>query len=154
MKIYTASSWKNPYYREVVEFLREHGHDVYDFQNTVSTRGRQFAFNWDQIDPYWEDWEIHEFFQALHHELSVNAFQSDYKGMIESDVCVLILPSGKSSHVEAGFMKGMGRKLIIYMQDRDRPELTYSIADAIVSELPALEFELTRIRESLPGRNP
>ena len=152
MKIYTASSWKNPYYQAVVEFLQEQGHEVYDFRNTIPTRGRQLAFNWEQIDPNWEDWEAHEFFEALKHELSVNAFRSDHQGMLESDVCVLILPSGKSSHIEAGFMKGMGKKLVIFMPEKDMPELTYSIADAIVPNLHALEFELMAIKSLLRGR--
>ena len=32
-KIYVASSWRNEYYPEVVEKLREAGHEVYDFRN-------------------------------------------------------------------------------------------------------------------------
>ena len=35
-KIYVASSWRNEYYPEVVEKLREAGHDVYDFRNPPS----------------------------------------------------------------------------------------------------------------------
>lgn len=147
MKIYTASSWKNLYYEDVVSFLRERGHEVYDFRNTISTRGKQLAFNWDQIDPNWEDWSVPEFHMALMHELSVNAFRSDHQGMLDSEVCVLILPSGKSSHIEAGFMKGMGKKLIIYMPEKDRPELTYSLADAVVGSLATLEFQLNVLKE-------
>ena len=35
-QIYVASSWRNEYYPEVVEKLREAGHDVYDFRNPPS----------------------------------------------------------------------------------------------------------------------
>ena len=35
-KIYVASSWRNEYYPEVMEELREAGHDVYDFRNPPS----------------------------------------------------------------------------------------------------------------------
>ena len=35
-KIYVASSWRNSDYPEVVEKLREAGHDVYDFRNPPS----------------------------------------------------------------------------------------------------------------------
>lgn len=31
--IYVASSWRNPYYPEVVNRLKAEGHDVYDFRN-------------------------------------------------------------------------------------------------------------------------
>ena len=30
-KIYVASSWRNSYQRDVVSFLRNEGHEVYDF---------------------------------------------------------------------------------------------------------------------------
>jgi hypothetical protein len=33
-KIYVASSWRNEYYPEVVEKLREAGHEVYDFRKS------------------------------------------------------------------------------------------------------------------------
>ena len=35
-KIYVASSWRNEYYHEVVEKLREAGHEMYDFRNPPS----------------------------------------------------------------------------------------------------------------------
>ena len=35
-KIYVASSWRNEYYPEVVEKLREAGHEMYDFRNPPS----------------------------------------------------------------------------------------------------------------------
>lgn len=31
--IYVASSWRHPYYPEVVKRLRAEGHEVYDFRN-------------------------------------------------------------------------------------------------------------------------
>ncbi|MCQ2145827.1 MAG: hypothetical protein MJY72_08790 [Bacteroidales bacterium] len=33
MKIYVASSWRNPHYPAVVAALRDAGFDVYDFRN-------------------------------------------------------------------------------------------------------------------------
>lgn len=32
-KIYVASSWRNPFQQEVVNILRDLGHEVYDFKN-------------------------------------------------------------------------------------------------------------------------
>ena len=36
LSIYVASSWRNKYISEVVNKLREAGHDVYDFRNPPS----------------------------------------------------------------------------------------------------------------------
>lgn len=45
MRIYIASSWKNPYQQHVVTALRATGHDVYDFRNP--TPG-DHGFDWRQ----------------------------------------------------------------------------------------------------------
>ena len=34
-RIYVASSWRNEFYPEVVQLLREAGHEVYDFHNDI-----------------------------------------------------------------------------------------------------------------------
>lgn len=81
----------------------------------------------------------------MHDELCVNAFNSDLKGMQESDICLLILPSGKSSHIEAGYMKGLRKKLFIFAPDNIRPELTYSIADNIFMNFQSLLDALKRL---------
>lgn len=139
MKIYTASSWRNRYYNDVVRRLKEEGFGVYDFRNAISTEGQKLAFDWSQIDPNWEKWNAEEFLQImLNSELAVNAFKSDFKGMQEADLCLLILPCGKSAHLEAGYVRGAGKPLYIYMPDLERPELTYSISSAIFQDLDAL----------------
>lgn len=148
MKIYTASSWKNKYYDDVVEWLRHDGHDVYDFRTAISTPGKSKAFNWEQIAINWENWTPEEFAHSIKNPLALNAFKSDYEGMIKSDVCILILPCGRSSHIEAGFMKGLGKKLYIYMPSKERPELTYSIADGIYTHIGALTMQLESLEAS------
>ena len=46
-KIYVASSWRNPYFPEVVEALRAAGHEVYDFRNPPHGGA---GFHWTDID--------------------------------------------------------------------------------------------------------
>lgn len=148
MKIYTASSWRNKYYESVVEWLKYDGHEVYDFRTAISTPDKSLAFNWEQIDAKWEDWTPEEFTRSIKNPLALNAFKSDYQGMIESDACVLILPCGRSSHIEAGYMKGLGKKLYIYMPVKERPELTYSIADGIYTNIAMLSQRLKSLKEA------
>jgi hypothetical protein len=142
MNVYTASSWKNKYYETVVNDLKKAGHEVYDFRNTISSKTSYTAFNWDQIDVNWESWTTEQFINGLKHDLARRAFLFDHRGMLNSDVCVLILPCGKSAHLEAGFMKGNGKRTYILMFEKDRPELTYSIADGIFSTTKELLGEL------------
>lgn len=141
MKIYTASSWRNERYPAVVNALEAEGHEVYDFRNPWDEGA---AFNWEQIDPNWENWGARGFAEALEHPLAERGFKSDKAGMDWADVCVLILPSGKSSHMEAGYMAGKGKPVHILL-DGGRPELTYKLANvhATFSDLLTALVELT-----------
>ena len=141
-KIYTASSWKNKAYPEVVNLLQSLKYEVYDFRNAISTDGNKTAFNWEQIDQKWEDWDTNTFLnQITTNKLAINAFNSDLNGMLEADIGLLITPSGNSSHIEAGFMVGLGKPLYIYMSEHhQRPDLTYSLACKIFTTFKEMEL--------------
>jgi hypothetical protein len=135
-KIYTASSWCNKWYETVVRDLKDAGYEVYDFRNAISTDGKNKSFDWYQIDKKWENWKTQEYLKQLYsNRYCFNAFGSDMKGMQNSDICLLILPCGRNSHIEAGYMKGLGKTLWIYMPERVEPELTYRIADDIFTDI-------------------
>ena len=53
-KVYVASSWSNEYQPRIVAFLRERGHEVYDFRNPE----RKTDFCWSQISGNWEKMEL------------------------------------------------------------------------------------------------
>ena len=44
MHIYVASSWRNTYYPEVVQALRDAGHEVYDFRMIDHTQWKEHTF--------------------------------------------------------------------------------------------------------------
>ena len=52
-KIYVASSWRNVYYSDVVEKLREAGHEVYDFRNPPSGDP---GFKWSSVSEDYMEW--------------------------------------------------------------------------------------------------
>lgn len=137
MKVYTASSWRNPRYAYVVQQIKDAGFEVYDFQNPWD---KGAAFNWDQIDPDWQKWTMEQFINALEHPIAKRGFDSDFAGMEWADVCVLILPCGRSAHMEAGYFAGKGKPIHILL-DGERPELTYSLG-ICHSELPHLIVSL------------
>ena len=47
MHIYVASSWRNTYYPEVVQALRDAGHEVYDFIMEL----RKFGSKLEVLEP-------------------------------------------------------------------------------------------------------
>ena len=77
--------------------------------------------------------EPDEYLDALEHPLAEAGFRSDFDAMRQADVCVLVLPCGASAHSEAGWMKGAGKKVIVYRRPQ-RPELRYNVFDGIFTK--------------------
>lgn len=134
MRIYVASSWRNPYQQMVVLALRNLGFDVYDFKNPPSREG----FKWESIDPYWRSWDTSEYIRALDHPIADAGFNSDFSAMQECDACVLVLPAGRSAHSEAGFMKGAGKKVYVLQLTPEEPELMYKMFNGICDNFDEL----------------
>ncbi len=102
-KIYVASSWRNNYQPEVVQFLRNSGFEVYDFKNPTSGDN---GFHWSEIDEDWEDWTVEQYEEGLNHSLAEEGFQKDFNAMKWADACVVVMPCGRSAHLEAGWFCG------------------------------------------------
>lgn len=126
--IYVASSWKNIFQQDIVKLLEKEGFEVYDFKNpTIGNTG----FSWNEIDENWKHWKPYEFRENLNNSLAIEGFNLDFEAMQKSDICILVLPAGRSAHTEAGWMKGAGKKVYVYMPVKQEPELMYKIYDAI-----------------------
>jgi hypothetical protein len=141
-KIYVASSWRNNSQEDVVAFLRKQGHEVYDFKNPPHGKG---GFAWSDIDPEWKEWNTEQYKEALMHPIAEYGFNSDFDGMKWADVCVMVLPCGRSANTEAGWMKGSGKTVIVYQPIMQEPELMYKIYDLVSDNL----FEIDRMIKSI-----
>lgn len=130
-KIYVASSWRNEQQQDVVAKLRSIGHDVYDFKNpSLGNTG----FSWSEIDKDWKNWSEEQYREALHHPIAMAGFASDFNAMQWADTCVLVLPCGRSAHLELGWFCGQGKQTIILL-DRMEPELMVKMVDHICLDL-------------------
>jgi hypothetical protein len=125
MKIYVASSWRNAHQPDVVRILRAAGHEVYDFRNP---RDGDHGFHWSEIDPEWKAWTPDAYRRGLSHCVAQCGFESDLEGMRWADMVVLVLPSGRSAHMKAGWMIGQGKPAVIYCPEPVEPELMYLVA--------------------------
>ena len=134
-KVYVASSWRNPYFPDVVERLRRAGHEVYDFRNPPHGGA---GFHWTDIDENAPDWTFEQYAEGLHHPLAERQFQADIDALTWADTCVLVLPSGRSAHTEAGYMAGSGKRVIVYIPEMVEPELMYKLFDGVVGSLDDL----------------
>lgn len=143
MRIYVASSWRNDYQPEVVRALREVGHDVYDFRNPAEGN---HGFDWADIDPGWKSWTGDQYRRALQHPIAKGGFSLDFSGMQSADACVLLLPCGRSAHLEAGWFVGAGRPLLI-LGEPPEAELMYAMADSLHGGLGSLLLRLQEIED-------
>lgn len=128
MRIYVASSWKNTLQPSVVAALREAGHDVYDFRNPVPG---DHGFSWKQclhadteyvpiLDPrLFRD-------EVLTHPVAQASFAKDMGALKNANVTVLVLPCGRSAHLELGWAAGAGQRTVVLLDDPlSEPELMY-----------------------------
>ncbi len=133
--IYVASSWRNPYYEDVVKRLRQEGQDVYDFRNPPHGGA---GFHWTDVDENAPHWTFREYAEGLHHPLAERQFKADWDALMQADTCVLVLPCGRSAHTEAGWMAGAGKRVIAYIPEMVEPELMYKLFDQVVGSLEDL----------------
>jgi hypothetical protein len=133
-RIYVASSWRNAQQPAVVTTLRGAGHEVYDFRNPPGRTG----FKWSEVDPDWQQWTPEAYRDALQHPISQAGFRSDFDAMHWADTCVLVLPCGRSAHIEAGWMVGAGKTVYILQTTKEEPELMYLMAHGIALSIDEL----------------
>lgn len=142
-KIYVASSWRNEYQQALVDELRNMGHEVYDFKHPNEADG----FQWSNIDENWQNWTMEQYRENLNSEYAKFGFNRDFDAMKEADACILCLPCGRSAHLEAGWMKGAGKKVIAYIPQGEKiePELMYGILDGIALNIQDISAHLNKI---------
>jgi len=128
-RIYVASSWRNPHQPAIVETLRAAGHEVYDFRNpTPGGKG----FGWSQLGlGDWRDYTPEVAREALRHPIAQAGFKSDHDAMEWADTFVMVLPCGRSAHLELGWACGAGKRAFILQTEQQEPELMYLEADRI-----------------------
>ena len=134
-RIYVASSWRNPYFLDVVKRLREAGHEVYDFRNPPHGGA---GFHWTDIDPDAPNWTYAQYAEGLRHPLAERQFQADIDALTWADTCVLVLPCGRSAHTEAGWMAGAGKRVLAYIPEMVEPELMYKLFAGVAGSLDEL----------------
>ena len=142
MKIYVASSWRNKYYSDVVQTLRSSGFEVYDFRNPP----KGACFKWSYISENYMEWTPNEFKRELmSNPLASQQLKSDIEAMQSCDVCVLVLPCGRSAHTEAGWFVGKGKCVLVYIPERVEPELMYGLFSNICCSIDELVETLKKL---------
>jgi hypothetical protein len=130
-KIYLIGSLRNPEVPVLAESLREQGFDVFDDWYSAGP----------EADDYWMKYEQsrgHGYAQALEGYAANHVYLFDKHHLDSSQVGILLLPAGRSGHLELGYMKGRGKHCYIWktpQTEPDRWDVMYRFADAVVSDM-------------------
>ena len=152
MRIYVASSWRNEArQQETVRVLREAGHEVYDFRHPVP--GNE-GFGWRFCSPDPAALTDPRRFrdEVLPHPSCKAGFDFDMNALRAADATVLVLPCGRSAHLELGFAIGEKQKTIVYLDNpMSEPELMYLACSDICVTLDevVLKLALARLDKTL-----
>lgn len=132
--IYVASSWLNQEITAVIQALRGVGHEVYDFRE-------EDGFSWRDVDPAWQTWSPAVFREQLaSSSLAIRGFERDMVNLRAADALVLVLPCGRSAHLELGYAIGAGKPTVILLAPGE-PELMYRAASRLcISIEEVLEY--------------
>lgn len=114
----------------VVELLRQYGHEVYDFRNPAPG---QKGFAWRDCGgeaasdgPGTGARTITAYLEAIQSERAKEGFRLDKEALDWCDTCVLVLPCGRSAHLEAGYAAGQGKRVYFLLSPvLFEPELMY-----------------------------
>lgn len=127
--VYVASSWRNDMYTAVTAALTSAGIPHYNF--------RDKGFHWGDVDlnvreiDGVEVTEIDSYLRAINHPRAVEGFRRDMEALERASHVVLVLPCGRSSHLELGWAAGTGAETAILLEGGDmvRPELMYKMVN-------------------------
>ena len=138
-KIYLIGSLRNPNVPSVAEKLRAAGHEVFD---------DWFAAG-PEADDWWQKYEMakgHNYKEALQGFAANHVYHYDRSHLDRNDMAILILPAGKSGHLELGYMIGQGKPGYILFDEQmpDRWDVMYLFASGVFFKLEDLLKEIPK----------
>ena len=124
--IYLIGSLRNPKVPEVATAIRAIGHEVFDDWYAAGP----------EADDYWKTYEQargRTYEAALEGLAAGHVFGFDLDHLRHSDIGVLLLPAGRSGHLELGYMAGAGKHTVICIEDdSERWDVMYKFASKVV----------------------
>ena len=149
MNVYVASSWKTASQPDVVRRLKDAGFDVYDFRNPEPGN---HGFSWQEAGLPSGPMTAKEIVKTLEHPHAQNGFVLDMTALHAADLCVLLQPSGRSAHLEAGFCVGARKPTIVLLADGEPPDLMYKMCYALCTSVDEVVSRCEACRELRDGK--
>ncbi len=115
--------------RDLARRLRKEKFEVDCFCDESTGR---YVFHWSELVEEEEDLKKLDPINFLKDPRTQRAFKED-KGWLDwADTCILVLPAGRSAHLEAGYEVGKGKRLFIYGELKiGEFDVMYGFADGL-----------------------
>jgi hypothetical protein len=141
-KVYIIGSLRNPAVPELATSLRKLGHYVFD--------------DWYAAGPTADDcWQAYEkakgisYPEALAGHAARNVFEFDKRHLDAADTAILLMPAGKSGHLELGYMLGSGKTgYVLFDKEPDRWDVMYQFANGVFHDVQALIEKLNALPDT------
>lgn len=137
--IYLIGSLRNPAVPELGREIRELGFHVFDDWFAAGERA----------DDSWQAYEQsrgHRMDEALNNYAACHTFAFDKFHIDRADAVVLLMPAGKSGHLELGYALGKGKLgFILFDKEPERFDVMYKFASAVFFEKDRLFQALTTL---------
>ena len=143
MKLYLIGSLRNGAVPQLAADIRKNtGWEVFDDWYAAGP----------EADDYWKDYEIskgHSYSEALAGYAAQHVFAFDKHHLDTCDAAALVLPAGRSGHLELGYVIGSGKPGFILLdqsyQEEGRFDVMYAFADAVLDKKEQLYEALTEV---------
>ena len=123
--IYLVGSLRNPRVPEIASLLRASGYEVFDDWYAAGP----------EADDYWQKYEKergHSYEEGLVGYAARHVYHYDLHHLNRADAGVLVLPAGKSGHLELGYLIGRKRPtFVLFDKEPERWDVMYQFATAV-----------------------
>lgn len=140
--IYLIGSLRNPEIPNIANKLRDAGFEVFDDWYAAGP----------EADDKWREYEIgrgHSYLEGLEGLAANHVFEFDKRHLDRSEAGLLVLPAGRSGHLELGYLLGKDKRGYILLDDPDRWDVMYKFATKVTDKLEDIIDDLKVGREIL-----
>lgn len=139
-RLYLIGSLRNPAVPRVAAALRLDGFDVFDEWHSAGPKADDHLWEYAQARGL-------SYAEALQLPAARNAYLFDKRHIDAADAGVLVMPAGRSGHLELGYMVGAGKIGIVMLDEvPERLDIMYQFASHIVVGVEGLRAALGTLR--------
>ena len=140
--IYLIGSLRNPEIPKIGNYLRTFGLDIFDDWWSAS----EDADDW--LRDYYKERNF-SYKEILHSHAAKHIFAFDKYHLDRADTGLLVMPAGRSGHMELLYMIGQGKPgYVLFDKEPERVDIMYQFATDVFFDLESLSKELLKLKST------